>query len=629
MEQVKPKRWKQKARCAWRRHITSSHMPVMSTERGSCKLDAFSVEASRLPDHAREVAAAFSRDGLVRIKNVLPVEVAEALCCRVQSELEQRRCDGDPTFFGDVYGYEDSGHRWDLKLQLSDEVKVALVSILGRLQKVLETLRPSWQLTEMAAMCTFPSDPGQPVHADTSHVYDQQVVTIFAALHDIASERGPTKMYPKSHLDGELHLGMKEVDEDSAVLCTMNMGDCVVMDSRLLHCGTANASDLHRFLFYTSWMQPARRSRGSTNSILPQYEERFSLRAWQEWTSPGFGDPGQRTWDAQPSLHRRPGQIQKSSWEEIGLQLPMQPAAAAQKASMRNHRTGAGIALAGLGLLVYNLAGPRLFVAPQPEMLGIPRHGSEARAEAVIMCAAKPGGRPVDVTQEAMPASTIKVKTGKGELTVDQQFDKKERTTRWLKTLKGKFVYRGPKPADPDQFIKVNIAVPLAPKQASNTKIMNQVIEELRRVSGVHPVATYFTTNNAELGYRIGDKSGAKVNIRGHLMNDFLQRLNTIVLPRVRDFEGLDPTSFNRKANYWMHLPSQEPFNELDELLDSREVVHGFNIRILNNCFTQPDALKLMKDFGFPFGDPKPKRVRVPKDPYAKFKNKGKGKKKR
>eukprot|EP00439_Symbiodinium_sp_Y106_P083566 s1539_g23.t2 len=338
-----------------------------------------------------------------------------------------------------------------------------------------------------------------------------------------------------------------------------------------------------------------------------------------------------KPWSADLGRPAQPAQAARADPEvlEIGLQLPMQPAAAAQKASMRNHRTGAGIALAGLGLLVYNLAGPRLFVAPQPEMLGIPRHGSEARAEAVIMCAAKPGGRPVDVTQEAMPASTIKVKTGKGELTVDQQFDKKERTTRWLKTLKGKFVYRGPKPADPDQFIKVNIAVPLAPKQASNTKIMNQVIEELRRVSGVHPVATYFTTNNAELGYRIGDKSGAKVNIRGHLMNDFLQRLNTIVLPRVRDFEGLDPTSFNRKANYWMHLPSQEPFNELDELLDSREVVHGFNIRILNNCFTQPDALKLMKDFGFPFGDPKPKRVRVPKDPYAKFKNKGKGKKKR
>ncbi|CAE7757710.1 rpl5 [Symbiodinium pilosum] len=584
-----------------------------------CFFVALEVDASSLPDHAREAATAFGRDGLVRIKNILPVEVAEALCARVREELKQRRHEGDAVYFGDVYGYEDCGQRWDLKLQLSNEVKIALTSILGRLQKVLETLRPSWQLTELAAMCTFPSDPGQPVHADTSHVYDQQVVTIFVALHDISPERGPTKMYPKSHLDGELHLGMKEVDEASAVLCTMNMGDCVVMDSRLLHCGTANTSDLHRFLFYTSWMQPARRSRGSTNTILPEYEERLSLRTWQDWTAPGIfmliATSGDGMRQACEVVVREPVGFSRAFQLQLFCSI-LESAAA-------------GMALAGLGLLVFNLAGPRLFVAPQPEMLGIPRQGLEARGDAVIMCAAKPGGPPVDVTKEAMPASTIKVRTGKGELTVDQQMDRKERVSRWLRSLKGKFVYKGPKPYDVDQFIKVNIAVPLAPKQASNTKIMNQVVEELRRISGVHPVATYFKANNADLGYRVGDPSGAKVNLRGHLMQDFLQRLNTIVLPRVRDFEGLDPTSFNRNANYWMHLPSQEPFNELDELVDSREVVHGFNIRILNNCFTQPDALKLMQEFGFPFGDPKPKREKAPRDPYAKFKNKGKGKKKR
>merc|ERR1719356_2409522 len=112
-------------------------------------------------------------------------------------------------------------------------------------------------------------------------------------------------------------------------------------------------------------------------------------------------------------------------------------------------------------------------------------------------------------------------------------------------------------------------------------------------------------------------------------MMDFLTRLNTLVLPRVRDFEGLFPTSVDNYGNFHMTLENQEPFKELDELIDSREVVHGFYIDIVNNCFTQPDGLKLMKDFGFPFGDPRPKRVRVPKDPYAKFKNKGKGKKKR
>mmetsp|Transcript_58192 Transcript_58192/g.108960 ORF Transcript_58192/g.108960 Transcript_58192/m.108960 type:complete len:264 (-) Transcript_58192:14-805(-) len=253
-------------------------------------LDDFSVAASDLEDRARQAATAFGRDGLLHIRGILPESVAEALCARVHSELQERQQSGNSEYFGDVYGYEDtrSGHRWDLKLQLSGEVKVALTNILSRLQKVLETLRPSWQLTEMAAMCTFPEDPGQPVHADTSHVYDQQVVTIFVALHDIPCERGPTKMYPKSHLDGELHLGIKEVDESSAVLCTMKQGDCVVMDSRLLHCGTANTSNLHRFLFYTSWMQPARRSRGSTNTIMPQYEERLYLRTWQEWTSEDF-----------------------------------------------------------------------------------------------------------------------------------------------------------------------------------------------------------------------------------------------------------------------------------------------------------------------------------------------------
>ncbi|CAK9052731.1 unnamed protein product [Durusdinium trenchii] len=236
-------------------------------------LDGFSVDAAALVDNPRQVAGAFRRDGLVKVKRILPADVAEAVCKRVHEELASRRAEGDSTYFGDVYGYEDTGQRWDLKLRLSSEVKDALRILLESLQGVLESLRPSWQLTELAAMCTFPADPGQPVHADTSHVYDQQVVTVFVALHDIPAERGPTKMYPRSHLDGELHLGLKEVDESCAVLCTMECGDCVLMDSRLLHCGTANKSDLHRFLFYSSWMPPARRSRGSTNTLLPEYEE--------------------------------------------------------------------------------------------------------------------------------------------------------------------------------------------------------------------------------------------------------------------------------------------------------------------------------------------------------------------
>ncbi|CAE8674768.1 unnamed protein product [Polarella glacialis] len=249
-------------------------------------LDNFTTLAAQLDENPREASACLQSNGLLRVRGALPRDQAEALSERVRKELEERREDGDPKWFGDVYGYEDtSSQRWDLKLRLSPEVRAALRSLLGRLELVLESLRSSWQLTELAAMCTFPGDPGQPVHADTSHIYDQQAMTIFVALHDISPERGPTKMYPRTHTDGEVHMGFTKVDETSAVLCTMQCGDCVIMDSRLLHCGTANTTDLHRYLFYTSWMPQGRRSRGSTNTILPDYEERLYLRSWRDWTT--------------------------------------------------------------------------------------------------------------------------------------------------------------------------------------------------------------------------------------------------------------------------------------------------------------------------------------------------------
>eukprot|EP00451_Oxyrrhis_marina_P041704 CAMPEP_0204406744 /NCGR_PEP_ID=MMETSP0470-20130426/8276_1 /ASSEMBLY_ACC=CAM_ASM_000385 /TAXON_ID=2969 /ORGANISM="Oxyrrhis marina" /LENGTH=163 /DNA_ID=CAMNT_0051402343 /DNA_START=1 /DNA_END=493 /DNA_ORIENTATION=- len=118
-----------------------------------------------------------------------------------------------------------------MKLTRSPAVRDALVSVIQVIKALLESRKPSWQLAELAAMCTFPGDPGQPVHADTSHIYDEQVVTIFVALHDIDITRGPTKMYPGSHVDGELHMGYRKPDEDAAVYCTMRKGDCAVMEA--------------------------------------------------------------------------------------------------------------------------------------------------------------------------------------------------------------------------------------------------------------------------------------------------------------------------------------------------------------------------------------------------------------
>lgn len=300
----------------------------------------------------------------------------------------------------------------------------------------------------------------------------------------------------------------------------------------------------------------------------------------------------------------------------------MEPRVQSEKASLRRSRFTAGFACCALAFLATHFGGSRLFVASPADIMA----RTQARAPSLVICAAepKPGGAPVEVEEEAAPSSFMKVKIGKKEYTINEQDDRKTRKTKWLRSLKGKFVYRGPKPYDPDRFTKVSMSTTLMPKQASNTKIMNQVIEELRRISGKHPVVVKAKVNNAKTGLRKGDACGAKVSLEGQLMHDFLARLNTIILPRVRDFEGLFPNSFDNNGNYWFSVPTQEAFKELDELVDSREIVHGFQIGILNNCFTQPDALKLMKDFGFPFGDPRPARVRVSSDPYAKFKKRAK-----
>merc|ERR1712087_992152 len=134
-------------------------------------------------------------------------------------------------------------------------------------------------------------------------------------------------------------------------------------------------------------------------------------------------------------------------------------------------------------------------------------------------------------------------------------------------------------------------------------KIMRQVVEEFRRISGTHPLITKSEENDAVLGWRVGMERGVKVTLVATKMMNFLRRLNTIVLPRVRDFEGLYPNDF---------------------ITDDEKAMPKFELVIETSSYRQPDALQMMKDFGFPFGDPRPPKVVIEEeedyDPYAKFK---------
>eukprot|EP00933_Yihiella_yeosuensis_P040994 TRINITY_DN35429_c0_g1_i1.p1 TRINITY_DN35429_c0_g1~~TRINITY_DN35429_c0_g1_i1.p1 ORF type:complete len:331 (-),score=70.92 TRINITY_DN35429_c0_g1_i1:144-1136(-) len=252
-----------------------------------------------------------------------------------------------------------------------------------------------------------------------------------------------------------------------------------------------------------------------------------------------------------------------------------------------------------------------VFVNPLPsgelDIFNCPSVRSCSRVARLAGRESTPGAAPgkgETATQEAP-----KVKLTRGEETIEQQYDRVAKFAKHLKNIKGKAVPYGGKPWDKPRFKQVIIYVLLESKQAANKKVMNQVIEELRAISGMHPRISQISRDSNIYGWRKGDNCGAVVNIRGSLMYDFLYRLNTIYLPRVRDFEGLIPSSFDNRGNFQMQIENQEPFKELDELIDQREVTHSFKFHITNNCLTQPDGLKLMQDYGFPFRDePRPRR---------------------
>ncbi|CAE8588505.1 unnamed protein product [Polarella glacialis] len=324
------------------------------------------------------------------------------------------------------------------------------------------------------------------------------------------------------------------------------------------------------------------------------------------------------------SVHQPQGRNQRtprgasSNKSRLGL-ATLGLATAAVWVGLRGHLTGPPAPLA----LAESASSELAFVVPLASgnwgILQCPSVRSSSQVARLAGYDAVPGGKPV-ADEDEVPMEQKKVRLRPGEETESMQFDRVAKKIRWLKQLKGKFVPVGAKPWNKHAFTKVCMQVRLMPKQAANTKIINQVTEELRRITGMHPRVVKAKHNVAKLGWRIGDNCGVAVSLFGPKMYDFLERMNTIILPRVRDFEGIYPNSIDNFGNFWMSLDSQEPFKELDELIDQRELVHSFDIGILNNCMTQPDGLALMQGYGFPFGETRPRKVKTKVKSFEKKK---------
>jgi len=132
-----------------------------------------------------------------------------------------------------------------------------------------------------------------------------------------------------------------------------------------------------------------------------------------------------------------------------------------------------------------------------------------------------------------------------------------------------------------------------------NPKFLESAMEELATITGQRPVATVAKKSVAAFKVRAGMKIGAKVTLRGDRMYEFLDRLFNIALPRVRDFRGVLPKSFDGRGNYALGIKEQLIFPEIN--YDKVEKIRGMDVIIVTTAKTDEEAKELLALLGMPF----------------------------
>jgi large subunit ribosomal protein L5 len=134
---------------------------------------------------------------------------------------------------------------------------------------------------------------------------------------------------------------------------------------------------------------------------------------------------------------------------------------------------------------------------------------------------------------------------------------------------------------------------------AQNKIYLQNAIEEYRLISGQHPVLTKAKKSIAGFKIREGMPMGLFVTLRGEKMYAFLEKLIKLVLPRIRDFRGLNPNNFDREGNYNLGITEQLVFPEVN--YDNVEQARGFTITIVTSAKSRSESFFLLKELGVPF----------------------------
>jgi large subunit ribosomal protein L5 len=173
---------------------------------------------------------------------------------------------------------------------------------------------------------------------------------------------------------------------------------------------------------------------------------------------------------------------------------------------------------------------------------------------------------------------------------------KQQYQTKVRAELMKEFGYKNPMQVPRLEKIVVNMGVGEA---VADSKKIQAAAEELARITGQKPVVTKAKKSIAVYKLREGQPIGVKVTLRAERMYEFLDRLVTIALPRVRDFRGLNGKSFDGRGNYALGLKEQIVFPEID--YDKIDAVRGMDIVICTTAATDKEAKALLKGFDLPF----------------------------
>ena len=162
--------------------------------------------------------------------------------------------------------------------------------------------------------------------------------------------------------------------------------------------------------------------------------------------------------------------------------------------------------------------------------------------------------------------------------------------------LMQEFGYQNPMQVPRLDKIVVNMGVGEAVQDA---KKIDAAVGDLTAITGQHPVVIRAKQSIATFKLRKNMPIGCKVTLRAQRMYEFLDRLITVALPRVRDFRGVSPKSFDGRGNYALGLKEQLVFPEID--YDKVEMVHGLDVIVCTSAETDKESKALLRLFGIPF----------------------------